>query len=270
MKNKRPESQNSSGGGTFKAILEKWQSHLRRKKYQSIERFKFPEDRDIEANIQSKYNYSGELLDIFVNNKANIVHKWHHYIPLYARYFSAFRNRKIRFLEIGVSEGGSLQMWRKYLGDDAIIFGVDINPACQKFDGLAGRVRIGSQDDANFLRSVVAEMGGIDVVLDDGSHRMEHIVTSLRTLFPLLNESGIYLIEDLHTAYWEKSGGGYKSKGNFFNVVRNVIDDMHHWYHQEAPTAALISNFCSGIHIHDSIVVLEKNSRHEPAHSEIS
>ena len=236
---------------------------------EGIGQYEFPKNLDVREDIQMKYNFSGALLDIFVENKDNVVHKWHHYIPLYDKYFGNFRHRQVRFLEIGVSKGGSLQMWRKYFGEDAIIFGIDIDPECEKYNGLAGQVRIGSQADVNFLSSVVVEMGGIDIVLDDGSHRMDHIVASLRTLFPKLNHSGIYLIEDLHTAYWSGFGGGFGNKSNFFNIIRDVIDDMHHWYHGVGLKENLISDSCSSIHIHDSIVVLEKNKVYPPAHSQI-
>ena len=188
----------------------------------------FPKNFDIREDIVKKYNFSGDLLDIFVANKENVVHKWHHYIPIYDKYFSSYRHREVRFLEIGVSKGGSLQMWRKYFGKDAIIFGIDIDPESEKYNGLSGQVRIGSQDDANFPSSVVAEMGGIDIVLDDGSHKMDHIIVSLQALFPKLNNSGVYLIEDLHTAYWSDFGGGFNKKSNFFNKIRDLVDDMHH------------------------------------------
>lgn len=224
---------------------------------------------DIKTDIQKKYEYDGDLLEIFAKNEEIVVHKWHHYIPLYDRYFSSFRGRKIRFLEIGVSEGGSLQMWRKYFGDDAIIFGIDINPECKKFNGLAGQVRIGSQTDDVFLKSVVREMGGVDIVLDDGSHLMEHIPATLKYLFPHLNANGIYVIEDLHTAYWKSYGGGYRAKRNFFRFLMDLVDDMHHWYHTSKLKQAVISNECCGIHIHDSIVVLEKNKVFKPVHSRI-
>jgi hypothetical protein len=161
-------------------------------------------------------------------------------------------------------------MWRKYLGEDAIIFGIDINPECEKYNGLAGQVRIGSQADATFLSSVVAEMGGIDIVVDDGSHHMDHIIETLRILFPKLNNAGIYFIEDLHTAYWGEFGGGINSKGNFFNDIRRLIDDMHHWYHGVEVREKSISNSCTGIHIHDSIVVLEKNPVYRPSSSQVS
>lgn len=231
--------------------------------------FKFNEPLDIKKDIQKKYQHNSDLLEIFATNKDFTVNKWHHYIPLYERYFSPFRGRKIRILEIGVWKGGSLKMWRKYFGDDAIIFGIDINPECNKFDGLDGQVRIGSQVDGPFLESVVKEMGGLDIVLDDGSHHMKHIPVSLKYLFPYLNNGGVYMIEDLHTSYSQTYGGGYRAKANFFEFLRDLVDDMHHWYHIKGLKQAVISKECTGIHIHDSIVVLEKNKVYEPVFSEI-
>ena len=175
----------------------------------------------IKSNITNNYGFNGELLDIFLNNKKVLVSKWHHYIPIYDRYFAPFRGTNVRFLEIGVSKGGSLQMWRKYFGEKATIFGLDINPDCAKYQGIHGEVRIGSQDDAAFLKNVIAEMGGVDVVLDDGSHQMKHIMATLKTVLPDVSEGGIYMIEDLHTAYWRDFGGGLKSAGNFFQCCQD-------------------------------------------------
>jgi 23S rRNA U2552 (ribose-2'-O)-methylase RlmE/FtsJ len=175
----------------------------------------------------------------------------------------------VRFLEIGVSKGGSMQMWRKYFGKEAVIFGIDIEKNCLEFQGINGEVRIGSQDDPDFLNSVVAEMGGVDVILDDGSHVMKHIMTSLSCLLPQLEDGGIYMIEDLHTAYWRNFGGGLRSKMNFFNIVRSLTDDMHSWYHQRSLKHQEISKHCRSIHIYDSIVVIEKGVMYPPVHSKI-
>jgi hypothetical protein len=237
--------------------------------HESIDRFTFDASSDIKSDIQEKYGHRGKLLDLFAGNEGVVVHKWHHYIPLYDRYFSPFRGRQIRFLEIGVCKGGSLQMWRKYFGDDAIIFGVDIDPECEKLNGLAGQVRIGSQTDSVFLQSVVKEMGGVDIILDDGSHHMAHIPITLKSLFSHLSDGGIYVIEDLHTAYWKSFGGGYRAKGNFLGCLLDSIDDMHHWYHKKKIRQAAISNECTGIHIHDSMVIFEKGRVFRPVHSKV-
>lgn len=235
----------------------------------SISQFAFDPSKSVRDDIQRKYGFDGDLLDYFVSNTGAVVHKWHHYIPVYDRYFSRFRGRPVRFLEVGVSKGGSLQLWRKYFGPDAVIFGIDIDPACSQFDGAAGRVRIGSQDDPAFLSSVIEEMGGIDVVLDDGSHRMDHVRSTFTALFPRLSDGGIYLIEDLHAAYWEDFGGGYRAEANFFGFLSEMVDDMHHWYHQQGLTHEAVSAHCAAIHIHDSIAVLEKATVYPPTHSRI-
>ena len=122
---------------------------------------------------------------IFWSNEGTVVHKWHHYLPIYEKYFSPYRDVAPKFLEIGVSKGGSLALWRKYFGSKATIFGIDRDLACQALDGESGQVRIGSQDDPDFLKNVVSEMGGVDIILDDGSHISKHIRASLEILFPL-------------------------------------------------------------------------------------
>ncbi len=221
----------------------------------------------VAQDLTSKFGHFGDLLDIYVNNTGAGVHKWHHYLPIYERYFSPWRNRPLRFLEIGVSKGGSLQMWRRYFGPDAMIFGIDIDPSCAQFDGQAGKVRIGSQADPDFLAAVVAEMGGVDVVLDDGSHEMQHISASLAILFPLLSFGGTYMIEDLHTAYWKNYGGGAVAPSNFFNTVRSMIDDMHVWYHENGVAHEVTASSVTGLHVHDSIVVLDKAQVYRPVHS---
>jgi len=224
----------------------------------------------VHEDIHRKYGYDGDLLKIYSQHSGHLVHKWHHYIPIYDRYFTPFRGRAPRLLEIGVSKGGSLAIWRKFLGPDATIYGIDIDEDCLQFDGIDGQVRIGSQDDPAFLRSVIKEMGGVDIIIDDGSHRMDDVKASLETLFPLLNNNGIYLIEDLHTAYWTGFGGGLRTASNFFTYIRGLVDDMHHWYHEEDMQHPEIAGSCAAIHIYDSIVVLEKSKQHPPVHSTVS
>lgn len=233
-----------------------------------IRKFSYRGD-DVASDIRETFDFDGELLRLYAENKGPVVHKWHHYIPIYDRYFSRFRGQDFKFLEIGVSDGGSLQLWRKYFGTSATIFGIDINPACAQFDGQAGQVRIGSQDDPEFLSAVIEEMGGVDLVLDDGSHEMAHIETTLRSVFPKLSPRGVYMIEDLHTAYWPEWGGGVDADANFYNTVRRMIDGMHRWYHDRAPEVPEVDTEVSGIHIHDSIVVLEKGPGFRPVHSRI-
>lgn len=112
----------------------------------------------------------------FLNHSGRPIHKWKHYFPAYERHFGRYVNRPMTFIEIGCGFGGSLQMWKRYFGPHAQIIGIDINSDCKAFAEDQIAVCIGDQSDPAFLNTVVDEFGPPDIVLDDGSHIMEHIV----------------------------------------------------------------------------------------------
>lgn len=70
----------------------------------------------------------------FRNNTGRIIYKMSNYFNVYERHFSSFRNKDVVILEIGVANGGSLQMWKNYFGNKAKIYGIDINPTCKNFE----------------------------------------------------------------------------------------------------------------------------------------
>jgi hypothetical protein len=213
--------------------------------------------------------HDNELAQLFFRHQGRITQKWIHYLGLYDRYLSRFRGRPFRMLEIGVNRGGSLQLWREYFGKDAVIFGVDLNPECTDLADPPTQIRIGSQADPAFLRSVVTEMGAPDVIIDDGSHVASHQRVSFETLFPLLAPGGIYVIEDMHTAYWRGEWeGGYKRRGTAVELVKQLVDDMHGWWHRHSETTAKKEDIAA-IHVHDSITFIEKGPRKKPQHVRI-
>jgi hypothetical protein len=196
----------------------------------------------------------------FLENEEKVTNKWENYFPVYERYFSQFRNKTITFLEIGVASGGSLQMWKKFLGPYAKIVGLDIRKACEKHDDPKNDiyVRIGDQSDGSVLQKILDEFPDIDVVLDDGSHQMQHIKASFDFLYPKLSKNGIYFIEDLHTAYWEKYGGGIESPNNFINFCKQSVDKLNAKYSHGKIESDFIANNTLGIYFYDSIVVFER------------
>ena len=213
---------------------------------------------------------ANRLDEIFWSHDGPRVHKWHHYLEIYDKHFSRFVGRgDVRILEIGVAYGGSLSVWRKYFGASATIFGIDIAPGCARMSGLDGQVRIGSQTDPDFLASVVEEMGGVDIVIDDGSHQCAHIVRSFEILFPMLSDGGIYLAEDLHTNYWREFGGGYRRSGSFIELAKRMVDDINHNYHGRGQEFAFARDLVSSVHFYDSIVVLDRRRALTPRHSVI-
>jgi hypothetical protein len=214
---------------------------------------------------------SGALAEIFFRHSGRIIYKWIHYLGIYERHFSQYRNTSFKMLEIGVFKGGSLEMWRKYFGEAATIFGIDINPECADYVTAPNQVRIGSQDDPEFLNRVVLEMGAPDVVLDDGSHVGHHQRKSFDVLFPLLKPGGLYVIEDLHTSYWPGlTGGGRRwHESSAIGHIKEMIDDMHAWYHNN-PVTTPAKTEIGAIHVYDSIVVIEKRHRQQPGHIQVS
>lgn len=194
---------------------------------------------------------------IFLGNEGRLVHKWVHFLPIYERYFASYVGQAPHFLEIGVSGGGSLEMWRRYFGEDAVLFGIDIDPACSQRVDPPNQVRIGSQADPDFLNRVAAEAGPFDVILDDGSHAAAHQRASLKALWPHLKTGGLYMIEDAHTSYWSGWGGGLRRKGTAVEVGKAIVDDLHGWYHRGG-TQFVAKEEIAAVHFHDSIIVLEK------------
>lgn len=199
-----------------------------------------------------------DIARIVFSNEGDIVHKWMHYLPIYEEIFGRFRGTDFRFLEIGVFNGGSQKMWREYFGEKATIFGIDINPDCAKYDGKFSQIRIGSQDDPGFLRRVVEEMGGVDVILDDGSHIARHQKASYDILFPMLSDDGIYAIEDLHTAYWTRWEGGLRRPGTAIEMLKEEVDEMHRHYVAEKRNTAADMVPIESIQFFDSIAAVHK------------
>jgi SAM-dependent methyltransferase len=140
----------------------------------------------------------------FLTNDQRLIYKWTHYFPAYEAHFKRYVDRPMTFIEIGCGEGGSLQMWKRYLGPYAQIVGIDIADRSKAFEEDQIAVRIGDQKDQQFLAKVVSEFGTPDVVLDDGSHQMSDVMASFQFLYPRMAAGGVYMVEDLHTAYWNR------------------------------------------------------------------
>lgn len=197
----------------------------------------------------------------FLTNEQRVIHKTNHYFPVYERHFGRFVNTDVNFIEIGCGKGGSLQMWKRFLGPHARIVGIDINPACANFAEEQIEIRIGDQSDPKFLDAIVHEFGAPDVVLDDGSHIMSHIQASFAALYPKVSRDGVYLVEDLGTAYWDEYEGGMKRRGSFIETCKDLIDELNadHTRGVLHPTPFTCST--RSMHFYDGIVVFEKGRR---------
>ena len=73
-------------------------------------------------------------------------------------------------------------MWKRFFGPYCTIIGIDINERHKKHEEDRIHIRIGDQSDIKFLDSIIEEFGVPDIVIDDGSHIMEHVIKSFQYL----------------------------------------------------------------------------------------
>lgn len=159
----------------------------------------------------------------------------HFYTPHYQKHFRPFKFKRINLLEIGVGGydlltkgGNSLRMWKSYF-PFAKIFSMDIY---DKSFLQERRIKIykGSQVDAQLLDKMVADIGDLDIIIDDGSHINEHVIKTFEMLFPKLKNGGIYVIEDTQTSYWEEYGGtseDFNKEGTIYHFFKALIDGLN-------------------------------------------
>jgi 23S rRNA U2552 (ribose-2'-O)-methylase RlmE/FtsJ len=210
-----------------------------------------------------------DLEAYFANNPGRLIHKWHHYFEIYDRHFSRFRGGDVCILEIGVSHGGSLQMWRNYFGSGVTVIGVDCEPRCKVVEEPGIHVEIGDQTDRGFWGRVKQKFPKIDIVIDDGGHLPAQQIVSFEELYGHIQPNGIYLCEDLHTNYWRSYGGGIRQPHTFVEYTKSLIDHLTAWHSEDhqihAPTDFTKSTW--GMHFYDSVAVVEKRPRTIPQQS---
>lgn len=201
--------------------------------------------------------------------------KWgrHRYTGIYADHFARFRDLPITLLEIGVgghrSErigGASLRMWKSYFARGQII-GVDI---VDKTALEEPRIHIvqGDQSDSNFLDRLGSAHGPFDIVIDDGSHQNDHVISTFEALFPHVRIGGIYAIEDTQTAYWPRFGGDdtdLNSTKTSMGYLKRLVDGLN-WAERSSPdpTSSPFATAIAGLHFYHNLVFIDKGINDSP------
>jgi hypothetical protein len=174
--------------------------------------------------------------------------KWESYLKVYDRTFAPLRDKKISLLEIGVQNGGSLEVWSKYFKNAEAIVGCDINPLCRNLSYQDPRIHlvVGDANAAEIIKTVTQISPRFDVIVDDGSHVSDDIINSFNLYFPLVQPGGIYVVEDTHTLYYKSHGGGLERKKTattFFKLFADLVN-YEHWDSKKT-IEELLGNFAS-------------------------
>ncbi len=169
-------------------------------------------------------NNNQNLIDLFYASENRSI-KWKKYFPIYEKLFAKYKNQKITFVEVGILDGGSLQIWKKYFGKSSRIIGIDNNPECKKFENENIEIYIGSQSDTNFWKDFYNKVGNIDIILDDGGHTNDQQIITLVESINNINNGGLHVVEDVHSSYQKHYGNPYKY--SFINFTKKNIDDIN-------------------------------------------
>ena len=132
----------------------------------------------------------------------------------------------LRLLEIGIQNGGSLEIWPKFFPNAQQIVGCDIRPECARLTYRNPRISVvvGDANSDEAQAAVLAHSAIFDVIIDDGSHASSDIVRSFARYFPHLSDGGIFVVEDLHCSYWKEFDGGLFDPFSSVNFFKRLAD----------------------------------------------
>ena len=218
------------------------------------------------------------LRELYAAHQGKVSDKWSLYLDLYERVLARHRSTARALVEIGVQNGGSLELWARYFPGASALVGCDIDPKCGAltFDDPRIAVVVGNVNTKASLRAILARASAIDVFIDDGSHTSRDIIGTFCNYFRYVTPGGIYVIEDLHCSYLPGWGGGIGRRDTSMEFLKALADfaNQAHWERGERKPAELLAPFfASGprpdvapfrdvysVSFYDSMCVVEKRT----------
>ena len=173
--------------------------------------YSFPMESDINGTPLDNLQESQTLLVEAWRSSPAFSVKIDTYFPLYAKLFGHLRGTNCTFIECGVLAGGSLFMWRKWLGKEARIIGVDLNPDAAKWENYGFEIFIGDQGDPIFWENLFKHVESFDALLDDGGHQSFQQVVTLNSALKAATNDCVVVIEDTASSYFQD----FKKHGKF-------------------------------------------------------
>lgn len=188
------------------------------------------------------------LADLYLTHTGKGLDKWTHYLSEYDKLLSGFQEMPISLLEIGIQNGGSLEVFSSYFEHARMIVGCDIDPKCGMLAFGDPRIHIVVGDaNSDVAETAVAALSDqYDIIIDDGSHQSGDIVKSFVRYFKYLNNGGLYIAEDLHCSYWDEFQGGLFFPFSSMSFFKRLVDVVNH-EHWGLPVNAssLLSGFAA-------------------------
>jgi len=137
---------------------------------------------------------TGEMVEQFSDKGTR-----HSYIDVYDQLLAPY-HPAARILEIGVMTGGSLLLWDTWF-DAAEITGIDLRQDFNQprpWHDLLQQPHIDLRWGVDSTKpSPFAESQRFDVIIDDGSHRVEDQIATFGQYWDHIAQGGVYVIEDI-------------------------------------------------------------------------
>jgi hypothetical protein len=219
--------------------------------------------------------------EVFLSNRRLDSDKYDHYFDIYDHLFSHLYDKDITYVEIGVQNGGSLEISKKLFGQNSKIIGVDIDPRCKLLEekGLAQKIIIGSQANIDCLNEIRSAAPAIDILIDDGSHVQHDMIFTFINLFSSIKNNGIYIIEDTHTNYSPQHQTSYFGIG-LYDYFKGISERLNIDFidpelrktrykipREERSISKKEDDICNdifSIEFFDSIIAIRKRKKQEP------
>jgi demethylmacrocin O-methyltransferase len=160
----------------------------------------------------------------------------HNYTETYEIHFNPLRDSQVKILEIGFGGGDSLKLWTDYF-ERCDVYCIDNDLARIEEYGYTPHDRIkifqGDQSSEYSLLDACQKIGvdKFDIIIDDGSHIGDHIMTTFNTLFEkYLKPGGVYFIEDYpNTLNFISSNIESIGYNNELTTIKKINDGIHNF-----------------------------------------
>jgi hypothetical protein len=183
------------------------------------------------------------------------------YMQVYESYLRHRTTEKLNVLELGILGGSSLRAFRDYLMFSNIV-GVDIDPSRKILGENRIETYVGSQDDQIIRDILVKKYSKFDVILDDASHINELSIKTFNLYWPILNDNGIYILEDISPMDGDYSDTRQVWPGQKYNkedlVLYNKYEDLQNFYLNIIKKCQMQDSDIFSVQIYPQMIVIMK------------
>ena len=136
--------------------------------------------------------------------------------------FFPYKEKSIALLELGISCGASLVLWREYFKNAKFIAGIDNRPevVLSQFKDLDGISYF--YEDA-YDSEIKKKIPKLNIIIDDGIHHLEDQLKALEIYYPLLIKGGLYVVEDIQQQLYPEA------REQLINKVQTLTHSSYEW-----------------------------------------